>query len=372
LDPELNKYLKLLVKLGIIVLFFVAVYLLIAYFFPIIGKILSYLPSLILPFIFALLMAIIVEPIVVFFEKRCKLKRAWASAVSLILLVGGSIYIISWMISKVIKDLMSIFPNITAYSDQTVDSFLAAVSEIRLFYLQLNMPVELQEAMQDGLQQGIEYLSSLLSSSIDILTVVVSMLPEFFIFLMIAAIATFLITNDRYEIKRFLYDFIPSSVQNKTSFIFNQLGNILLGFIKAYTILISITAVLTMILLKIIGVDYILTVGIVVGLLDLLPILGPGILFIPWVVVELILGNTSLGMGLLVIYLIISLVRQFMEPKVVGDKIGLHPLVTLIALYVGLQLGGAAGLILGPVTVVIIIASYRAGLFDRLDWRNKK
>jgi predicted PurR-regulated permease PerM len=121
--------------------------------------------------------------------------------------------------------------------------------------------------------------------------------------------------------------------------------------------------------LKILGVKYVLTISLLVGLADILPVLGPGAVFLPWIVWQFINGRTGMGISLLAVYIIISVVRQFLEPKIVGDNIGLHPLTTLISLYVGLQLGGAVGLILGPVTVVIFIACYRAGVFDRFDWR---
>ncbi len=372
MDPELNRYVKLFVKLGITVLAILAIYLMISFILPIIGTVLSNLPSLILPFVIAVIMALIIEPLVVVFETKTRLKRGWAVALSLFIFVGGFIYIISWLISRVIKDLVKLFPEVAAYSDQVTESFLAAISDFKVFYLQMNLPVEVQTAIHNSLQGAIQALSSLVSNSIDILTVAVGLLPGIFAFVMIAAIATFLISNDRYEIKQFLYKFMPINTQSKTTSVVNQLIKILVGFLKAYLILISITAVLTMVLLKIIGVEYVLTIGIFVGLLDLLPILGPGLLFVPWILVEFILGNTKLGLGLLVIYLIISLVRQFTEPKIVGENIGLHPLVTLMALYFGLKLGGAVGLILGPVTVVIIIASYRAGLFDSLNWRKNK
>ncbi|HHW60769.1 MAG TPA: AI-2E family transporter, partial [Syntrophomonadaceae bacterium] len=108
------------------------------------------------------------------------------------------------------------------------------------------------------------------------------------------------------------------------------------------------------------------------GLFDILPILGPGTIFVPWVIWEFMSGRAGMGISLLIVYIIISAVRQFLEPKVVGDNIGLHPLLTLISLYVGLQLGGLVGMILGPIILVILIASYRAGVFEGLDWRKQR
>ena len=286
--------------------------------------------------------------------------------------VGGFFYIISWLISRIIKDLVKLVPTLVSYSDGITESFLTAVSDLRLFFLELNLPPEVQEALHNSLQQSIKTLSSMVSSSIDLLTATVSLLPGLFAFIMIAAIATYLISSDRYLIKEFLYRFLSLNTQSKTTKIFNQLVKILLGFLRAYLILISITAVLTMILLQILGVDYVLTIGMIVGFLDMLPILGPGLLFVPWIFIEFMLGHTKLGIGLLTIYLFISLVRQFTEPKIIGENIGLHPLITLMALYFGLKLWGGVGLLLGPIIVVIIVACYRAGLFESFKWRQDR
>ncbi|NLO22002.1 MAG: sporulation integral membrane protein YtvI [Syntrophomonadaceae bacterium] len=372
MDPELNRYIKLLVKLGIFVLILLAVYLLTAYLLPIMGGALAYLPSLLLPFIIALIMAAIIEPLVSWLQRKTRLRRGWAVALSLLFFVGGFFYIISWLIARVIKDLMKMVPLLLSYSDGIAESFLAAVSDLRVLFLELNLPLEVQEALQNSLQQSLKALSSLMSNSIDILTATVSLLPGLFAFIIIAAIATYLISNDRFLIKEFLYRFLPLNTQSKTTSIFKQLVNILLGFLRAYLILISITAGLTMILLQIVGADYVLTIGIVVGFLDMLPILGPGLLFVPWIFIEFMMGHTKLGIALLTIYLFISLVRQFTEPKIIGENIGLHPLITLMALYFGLKLWGGVGLILGPIIVVIIVACYRAGLFESFNWRQDR
>ncbi len=90
---------------------------------------------------------------------------------------------------------------------------------------------------------------------------------------------------------------------------------------------------------------------------------------VPWIIWEFATGNSKLGIGLAVLYVTTSVVRQILEPKIVGDNIGLHPLATLVSLYIGLQLGGMVGMILGPITLIIIISCYRAGLFSSLEWR---
>lgn len=371
MDPILLKYLKSLTRLGIVVLSLVIIYLLFTFVFPILGKVLSYLPVLFLPFILAVAQAVLIEPVVNYFEIKWRLKRGLATALSLLLVVGGLVYSLSLILSIMIKELTGLFPLLGEYSDQVVIRLINAVSNFRWFYVQLNLPIELQQTLQNSLQESFKLLSSFMDSSIKALTQFLLMLPEAFIFLLIATVATYLIINDRALIREFILGWLPGAARSQTVNVVGQLFKALIGFVKAYSMLISVTAILTMIAMKVLGIEYILTIGIVVGLLDILPVLGPGTFFVPWILFELLTGNTQLAISLLVVYTLITVVRQILEPKIVGDNIGLHPLATLVSLYAGLQLGGFTGLILGPILLVIIIASYRAGLFDRFDWRKK-
>lgn len=369
MDPELLRYLKNLVKLTIFVMALVAIYLLFTYVFPIIGRILVYLPNLLMPFILAILLAIIIEPAVVFFETKLKLRRSWSVAISLVLIVGGLIYLISLLITKIIQEITRMYPQLLKYSDAIIQKVVETFSDFRLLYLKLNLPVEVQQAIQENLQNAAIVLRQFMEGSVNSLAKVLTALPNMFIFIIIATVATFFIIKDRALIKTFILQFIPGTARSKTREVIADLFKSFIGFVKAYSILVTITAIITMIGLKIIGVQYVLTIGIVVGLLDILPILGPGTLFVPWIIWELISGNTGLAISLLVLFGIISVVRQFLEPKIIGDNIGLHPLATLFSLYVGLQLGGIIGMFLGPVLIVILMASYRAGVFEGINWR---
>ncbi|MDD3268139.1 MAG: sporulation integral membrane protein YtvI [Syntrophomonadaceae bacterium] len=369
LDPELQKHLKILVKTGIVVLVLLAFYLLFKYVFPMLGRVLANLPALFMPFIFAVLMAVLIEPVVNMFEKKTRLNRAWSVVLSLLLVVGGFISCLALLISRIISDMSKISPLVLAYSDQVSRKLLLAISDFKLFYLQLNLSPQVKDTIQSQAEKGIKLISSLMEDTINALVHAMALLPGIIVFLMIATVATFFFIKDRAMLRTLVMQFIPVGARAKTREIFAELLRALTGFIKAYSILITVTAIITMVFLKILGLDYIVTIGIIVGVMDILPILGPGAFFIPWIGWQFLMGNLSMGMSLLAVYLLISIVRQFLEPKIVGENIGLHPLATLISLYVGLQLGGASGMILGPVLLVIIIACYRAGLLDGFNWR---
>ena len=371
MDPELQRSLNKLIKWTICVMILMAIYLLFTYVFPIFTRMIAYFPVVFAPFIFAILLALLIEPVVDMLEKRARLKRNWAVFFSLTLVIGGFISILILLVSVTIREMSSLYRLALSHSDEIINQVMNSLSDFRLSYLELNLPPQVHAAIQDNLQQGLQLLQQIMNNSINGLMQGFVRLPGILVFLGIATVATFLIIKDRALIRSFVIDILPSPTRTKTRDVITELFKALSGFLKAYSILITITAVITLVSLKILGVEYSFILGILIGLMDILPVLGPGAIMVPWIMWEFIVGNTGMGISLLVVYTIITVVRQFLEPQIVGDSIGLHPLATLVSLYVGLKLGGVTGMIMGPVLVVILIASYRAGLMDRFDWREK-
>ena len=128
----------------------------------------------------------------------------------------------------------------------------------------------------------------------------------------------------------------------------------MLHLAKAYFTLMTLTFIELSLALLILNIDYAVTLALIISVIDLMPVLGVGTALIPWAVVELIIGNYALGIGLLISYVIILIVRQIVEPRIVGKHIGLHPLITLISMYAGLKIFGAVGLFLLPMLVMFL------------------
>ncbi|MEQ8200181.1 MAG: sporulation integral membrane protein YtvI [Syntrophomonadaceae bacterium] len=371
MDPELKRSLKRLLTLSNLVMILLGIYLLFNFILPLLGKVASYFPVVLMPFILALVFAIIIEPVVNFFETRAGLQRSLAVVLSLVTVIGGFVALLVMVALVLIKETTELYKLALSRSDYVIDQVLAAIEQYRISFLQLNLPPQVVSAMQLNLEKALELTQHLMNNVIEALVQGFAKLPSILVFIGIATVATYLIIKDRALLRTFVIRIMPSSVRADGTNIVNELFKALTGFVKAYSILITITGVLTLVSLKILAVKYALLIGILVGIADILPILGPGLIFVPWIIWEFIKGSPGMGISLIIVYTIITVVRQFLEPQIVGDSIGLHPLATLIALYVGLQLGGVLGMILGPVLVVIFIACYRAGLFDRFDWRDK-
>jgi sporulation integral membrane protein YtvI len=146
-----------------------------------------------------------------------------------------------------------------------------------------------------------------------------------------------------------------------------DLGAAVVGYIRALAILMSVTAFTTIIGLLIIGNRYAVTLGVLAGLLDAVPIVGTGILFGPWIIGLLILGSFGVALKVIVMWVLTVVVRQFLEPKIMSQGIGLHPLPTLISMYVGLELLGVVGILVGPGVVITYEALRKVGIFGHRD-----
>ncbi|NLU49778.1 MAG: sporulation integral membrane protein YtvI [Syntrophomonadaceae bacterium] len=368
MDPQLARSLKLLVKTAILVLGLLAVYLLFTYVLPLAGRMLVAIPGYIMPFIVALLLAVLIEPLASVFERRLRLNRGWSVFLSLILVWGTAGFLLTALIARLIDELVGLYRVLAEHSVQISNMVVRLLGRAELFYLQLNLPRDVQLSIQNSLFQYLRNLEQVLNNTANLLMGIMAALPGFFIFFLIVTVATFFIMRDRALIREYFFAIIPENWKVTTRTVINDLFGVFVGFLKAYSFLVLMTGLQTIIGLRLLGVEYALTLGIVTGLLDIMPVLGPGILFIPWIVFSYATGSTGFATGLLVLYAVLVAVRQVLEPKVVGDSIGLHPLATLISLYIGLKLIGPAGLILGPVVVILYLACQRAGVFRRFSF----
>ncbi|HBF3457243.1 TPA: AI-2E family transporter, partial [Clostridioides difficile] len=167
-------------------------------------------------------------------------------------------------------------------------------------------------------------------------------------------IASFFFTFDYQKIVNFILKQFPEKSQFMIINIKNSSINALLKLLKAYAILLSVTFIELLIGLTILKVENAFTISVIIALVDILPVLGTGSILTPWMIISLINGNINLAIGLLILYIIITVVRQILEPKVVGHQIGLYPLITLMCMFVGAQLFGIAGLFGFPIAATII------------------
>lgn len=184
-------------------------------------------------------------------------------------------------------------------------------------------------------------------------------IPGTIVSIVITVISTFFMAIDYDIVLGFLKKLIPASKRE----IFDtsaQYTKSMIGiYIRSYALLFSLTFIELSIGFTLLKIPYAILLALIISIFDLLPILGTGGILLPWALILLVIGNIKLAAGIAALYLIITFVRQTLEPKIVGAQIGLHPLATLIAMLLGLGLFGLVGLLAFPVTLSVLNAMHR-------------
>ena len=170
--------------------------------------------------------------------------------------------------------------------------------------------------------------------------------------------------SQREETHRIISAVLGERISAKVSLIKQEFRVYLGGYVKAQIILMFIVFVITAIVLAALGAPYSLVVAAATAILDALPFFGSGLTLMPLAVVYFISGNMKLGIGYVSVYLATMLMRRFLEPKLVSDKMGFNPVLTLISMYAGYKWWGVGGLIIGPIILMVIISLGKVGFFD--------
>jgi sporulation integral membrane protein YtvI len=339
---------------------------------------LYYIWKLAYPFVIAVAIALLINPLVNMLETRGRLPRVWAVVVSLFLIAGIFAGLITLLIAEIVSGanyLSEVLPQHVRTLVTFAEDFI--VGQVIPFYHQIaGIFKNLDAGQQSTILENIETAGSKVAQSagdflqnfFQRLPQLISWIPNAASVLIFAALATFFISKDWYTLSAKADRLVPGKAMASGRTVFIDLKKALFGFIRAQFTLISITAIIVLIGLIILRVDYAITIALVSGLVDILPYLGTGAVFVPWIAYEFIAGDAGLGIGLSVLYLVVVVQRQIMEPKILSSSIGLDPLATLIALFAGFKLIGFLGLIVGPVVLVILSTLRRAGVFEDI-WR---
>lgn len=353
MHTDLKEKLKHLIILTTIVVGLLGIYLLIQFIFPSLLTATKALSGALSPFLLAIVIAIIIDPLVNTLEQRVKIGRSLAVILSLLIVLGIFSVFLILISSRMVVELMQFSGIIPSLSRYIIDEGYKILAEIRSYITANPLPLEAQNAIQDNIMQFANSLKVFLGKSTERLINFISILPLFFTIIIVSAVATFFISKDKELIINYFINLIPPKALLPLNNLTNTLVSALNGFLRAQLFLVSMTAIQAVIGLYLLGFEFPFTIGVLVGLFDLLPILGPGAIFIPWSLWYILIGNFKLGILLLMLYAILVIVRQLIEPKILGASIGLHPLATLISVFAGLRLLGIKGIFIGPILLLI-------------------
>ena len=317
-----------------------------------------------IPFALAFLFSLALDPLVTFLATRLRLGRAWSSLLVLLLIITLGGLLLTWIATSIASQVAVFIDAFPGYRD-TVLSFIdnAAHWLTQVFH---KLPPEVAEFITENASRLSQAAEQLLVNVGTSLLFVLRGLPSvitLLTFTLVVPVAMFFMCKDLPAIKRLLWTVVPDKAKPVVSTVFRDLLRVAWRYLRAQCILVLITMAVTMIGLLIIGVDNWFVAGLLIGLLDFLPVIGPIVVYAPWAGYLFIAGDGRLALSLLVVYAVAAGGRALAEAKVVGDSVGLHPLATLMAIFIGALLWGVGGAVAGPIVVTVAKAVYKA-------WRN--
>ena len=319
--------------------------------------ILRYGLPMLTPFVAAFVIAYLLNTPICFAAKRLRLPRK-AMAIFAVLLFYCTVgSLIALLFIKLFSSGRVLFSNLPAiYSHYIEPVFAAVFSSIEQTVLRMDPSLigTMEELEGHFAQSAGQMVSSLSMSAMGTISGVASSLPGLFIKLLLMIISTFFIAAD-YEL---LTGFFLKQLDGKSKQIFLQVKKYVVGTlfvcIRSYALIMTITFIELSVGLSIIGVKNSILIAFLISVFDILPVLGTGGIMIPWTIIAALTGDYSLSIGLLIVYLIITVIRNIIEPKIVGSQIGLHPVVTLASMFVGVQLLGVVGLFGFPISLSLL------------------
>ncbi|CAM4160984.1 sporulation integral membrane protein YtvI [Erysipelothrix inopinata] len=312
--------------------------------------------SYLMPFIIGFLIAFILRPVIYKLTRHFGNKK-WISLLVIFLfyiLIGFAVF---WISIAAISGIEKFAVKLPGFYNNTLAPSLANLFDGFDGVFSSSDPniastvQEITAVLTANVKNIVQGLST---GALNFITKVISSVPSLLISTLIAIISSFFFTTDYRNIVNNIFNVIPEKRRQLVLDIKDGLVGTIGKYLQAYAKLMSLTFVELSLGLWLVGITNPIGTAFIIAIVDILPVLGTGTVMIPWFIIELILGNFTRGIALAVIYVLITVVRNVLEPKIVGEQIGLHPLATLILIYVGMKLFGFAGLFGLPIGVTIV------------------
>ena len=308
---------------------------------------------LLFPFLLGFLIAFLLKMPINFACEKMKINRKLVSIVLLVLfyLTLGCVVIVAG--DRIISEIRQLIYQLPQKYTTEVEPVLnIAIEKIQTMFFNVFGNVK---GNFSNLPNNIASIVTSISRNALITTTdLAAKIPSFFLNTLLMIISSFFFTLDYHKITAAIFRQFSPKVQELIIAIKNSVVVTIGNYLKAYSIIILCTTIELFIGLSLLRVENAFILALLIALIDILPVLGTGIVLIPWAVIGFIAGNTKKAVGLLILYFIILIVRQILEPKVVGNQVGLPSILILISMYAGVKLFGAIGIFLLPILLTIV------------------
>lgn len=353
-DPKVDKRRKFIINFVYFVILFALSVVLVRYALPALTS-----------FFIAAIVIFILRPVAKFMHEKLKLNYK-VSSVILVLLFYATIGIgVVILILNIVDSLMGVIRQIPDFYKNTILPGLeTALLRIDGFFDNFDFgdTIDVTETLRGAINKIGSALAELSTSIISKTPGIARSLSATMISIIICIIATAFGLIDFDLIRNFIHRQLSEEKSNTLKKVAHNLGAVLKKYIFSYALIMVITFAEIAVGLLIIGVDHPFLIAGLIAVFDILPIVGSGMVLFPWAVITLIIGNVSRGIGLLILWAVVIIVRNIIEPKIVGNQVGMHPLLTLFAMIAGNFIYGGIGILLLPVSIALIQNLNNAGV----------
>ena len=318
---------------------------------------LKYVLPFLLPFVVAFLIAALLNRPTEALAERLKWKRVvpaivmtllfYVAAAALFSLLGIRVFTLVW-------DAVRARPHL--YRNTLEPPLETLFGDLEIYMDELDPTVVM--ALTDTMNSALGSLGSFVTNAsvriISYISSIAAAVPGSFLNVVITIIVTFFLSIDYPKVTEFILRQLPEKAGSYVAEIRNYVGGTLLKCLVSYALILCITFAEISVGLTILRVPNAILIALCIAVFDILPVLGTGGIMIPWAIISLIMGKWVLGFGLLILYIVITVIRNIIEPKIVGHQVGLHPVVTLLSMLAGLQVLGILGLFGFPITLSLL------------------
>lgn len=347
-----------------IVINFVLMILLALFMFLVLPKLLGFF----LPFVIGWIVSLIANPLVHFLEKKVKILRKHGSVIIMVLVILIIVALAALFIAIIIKEATELVKNLPDIIASAKAQIAEASKYVERFKRTLpqNIRDMIDQAIAGFSESVTDYSKNIELPSMSSAGNIVGQIAEGFLMVIVTILSAYFFTAERNEMAEGLKRKLPASVINYWKLIYDNFVSAFGGYFKAQFKIMLVLTVIMFVGFEILNVGYSFLFALGIALLDVLPVFGTGAILWPWAVIDVMSGNYVRAIGLVVIYLICQVVKQILQPKMVGDSIGLNPLATLIFMFVGYKFSGVFGMIIGIPIGMVLVNMYRIGMFSRL------
>lgn len=318
----------------------------------------KYLIGYLAPFLIGAVVAVILHKPVEYVSKKTRIPRGICSVVFVVLTLAAVSSLLVLLCTRLYSELAELVKVLPEY----VPLITTAFDNLSHNFGQLmdSLPGDLGTTISDmpGTIAGeaVGYLAKFMT---ELAASIGTSIPGLLLSTVITIVAACFTTADYNKITRTIRDALPQDKWQTILDIKNLLIEKVVKMLRGYALLMFITFCELAIALTIMRYDYAVMLALIIAIIDILPVLGTGAVLIPWAIISLLLGDYVAAIGLIVTYVLITVIRNALEPRIIGKQIGLHPLIMLLSLYVGLNLFGLVGLVGMPLTIIVLLALYR-------------